>query len=90
MRKGISRSPKVMLYAFGSETDVWWKKSEAAFKALPHIDVYKFEHNQIEKLVELVSKKMQLTISIQDRELYINAADKELSIKLVKATLIMH
>jgi len=82
MRKGISRSPKVMLYAYGSETDVWWQKSEAAFKALPHIEVYKFEHRQIEKLVGLVSKKMQLTISIADGELYINAADKELSINL--------
>jgi len=82
MRKGISRSPKVQLYAYGSEVDVWWQKSESAFKALPHIEVYRFEHQQIEKLVELVAKKMHLTVSIGAGEMYINAADKEASVSL--------
>ncbi|MFT5707882.1 MAG: hypothetical protein ACI9ES_002184 [Oceanospirillaceae bacterium] len=84
MRKGISRSPKVVLYAYGSETAVWWQKSASAFSALPHIEVFAFDHKQVAKLVDLVERKMQITISISAGELYINAGEKELTLNLTK------
>ncbi|NRA19950.1 MAG: YaeQ family protein [Oceanospirillaceae bacterium] len=84
MRKGISRAPKVLLYAYGSETDVWWQKAAAAYKALPHIEVYRFEHKQINELVAIVTKKIQLTVSISETEIYINSGDKEVSLNLSK------
>jgi uncharacterized protein YaeQ len=82
MRKGVSRSRKVLLYAYGTETAVWWQKSAAAFKSLPHIQVFKFDHRQISPLADLVERKMQLTVSISAGELYINAGEKELSLSL--------
>lgn len=84
MRKGISRAPKVLLYAYGSETDVWWQKSAAAFKALPHIEVYRFAHQQVEQLVSLVAKKMLITVSISESQLYINCGDQEVHMDLTK------
>jgi uncharacterized protein YaeQ len=84
MRKGISRSPNVKLYAYGSETSVWWPKAQAAFEALPHIEVYKFDHKQVAKLAEFAERKMQITVSISAGELYINYQDKELSLDLTR------
>ncbi|EPJ48926.1 MAG: hypothetical protein OFPII_04020 [Osedax symbiont Rs1] len=84
MRKGVSRSPRVTLYAYGSETDIWWQKNQAAFQALPHISVYKFDAKQVAKLADFVARKMQITISISDGELYINMAEKDLSLSLTK------
>ena len=84
MRKGVSRAPKVLLYAFGSETDIWWQKNSEAFAALPHIEVYRFKHQQIEQLVDLVAKKMQITVSISEGELYINSGSAEVHLDLIK------
>lgn len=84
MRKGISRSPNVILYAYGSDTQVWWSKLESAFAALPHIQVYKFEHRQVAQLADLVERKIQITVSISAGELYINCKDKELTLDVTR------
>ncbi|MCJ8338012.1 MAG: YaeQ family protein [Pseudomonadales bacterium] len=84
MRKGISRSPKVILYAYGSETDIWWQKAEAAYRALPHIEVFKFDHKQAAKLEQFVERKMQLTVSISAGEIYLTSDAQDLSLSLSK------
>ena len=84
MRKGVSRSPKVILYAFGSETDVWWQKAEQAYRALPHIEVYKFDHREAAKLEKFVQRKMQLTVSISGADIYLTGSDQELSLSLTR------
>ncbi|EPJ49929.1 MAG: hypothetical protein OFPI_21890 [Osedax symbiont Rs2] len=82
MRKGVSRSPKVILYAYGSETNVWWQKVEDAYRALPHIEVYKFDHKQAAELEKFVQRKMQLTVSISGADIYLTGSDTELSLSL--------
>lgn len=82
MRKGISRAPKVSLYAYGSETDIWWQKVEDQFSALPHIEVWKFDHRESQQLSNLVERKMQLTVSIAEGGIYLNAGEQELSLSL--------
>lgn len=82
MRKGISRSPHVSLYAYGSETPIWWQKAASAFGALPHIKVFKFEHEQVVKLADMVSRKMEITLTISAGELFVNCADRDVNLTL--------
>lgn len=84
MRKGISRSPNVTLYAYGSETDVWWQKAASAFQALPHINVVKFDHQQVTKLVDIVARKMEITLTISAGELFVNSADQDINLQLTQ------
>jgi uncharacterized protein YaeQ len=74
----------VILYAFGSETDVWWQKDEQAYRALPHIEVYKFDHREAAKLEKFVQRKMQLTVSISGADIYLTGSDQELSLSLTR------
>ncbi len=82
MRKGVSRSPKVTLYAYGSETPIWWQKAATAYQALPHINVFKFDHKQVSKLTEMVARKMEITLTISSGELFVNCADKDVHLTL--------
>ena len=59
-------------------------KLESAFAALPHIQVYKFEHRQIAQLADLVERKIQITVSISAGELCINCKDKELTLDVTR------
>ncbi|MGB1239673.1 MAG: YaeQ family protein [Pseudomonadales bacterium] len=80
MRKGISRSPQVKLYAYGSESDVWWGKAQGSFESLPHIEVWQFDSQQTRQLNELVERKMQLTLTISGGDLLLS--DDQQSIEL--------
>jgi uncharacterized protein YaeQ len=82
MRKGVSRSPKVTLYAYGSETPIWWQKTASAFQALPHIQVFKFDHKQVSQLTAMVERKMEVTLTISAGELFVNSAGHDVNLTL--------
>jgi uncharacterized protein YaeQ len=35
LRKAVSRAEQIKLYAYGSETEIWWSKQEVAIRELP-------------------------------------------------------
>lgn len=84
MRKGISRSPQVKLYAYGSEVDIWWGKAKSQYEKLPHIEVWQFDSAQTKQLDLMVERKMSLTLSISAGELYLNSDDQALSLDLTQ------
>ncbi|MEM5528521.1 YaeQ family protein [Gammaproteobacteria bacterium AS21] len=84
MRKGISRSRDVCLYAYGSDADVWWQKNSEAYTALPKMSVYQFDHQQLASLTQLAQRKMALTLTISSGELFINCGDDNVHLALIK------
>lgn len=80
IRKGVSRSPKVSLYAYGRESDIWWARSQASFKALPRVEVWQFNHEQTAKLPDLVDRNMAITMTISGDEIYLNQDDCQITL----------
>ncbi len=80
IRKGVSRSPKVSLYAYGRESDIWWSRSQEAFKALPRVEVWQFNNEQTAQLPALVGRNMSITMTITGNEIYLNQNDLQLTL----------
>ena len=84
MRKAVSRAPEIILYAYGSEADIWWQKQGAALTALPKLTVWRFEDNEVADLERFVSRSMQLTVTISDGEIYLSDAEHQQAVKPVQ------
>ncbi len=82
IRKGVSRASKVSLYAYGSETDIWWEKNGAALSALPKLSVYRFQWDEIQAAAALVNRNMELTLTISDGDLFLNDDQHQVSLSL--------
>lgn len=84
IRKGISRAPEVSLYAYGSETDIWWEKNKDSFLALPKLSIYRFKWDEIQALTPMVTRNMDLTLTISDGDLFIADDQTQVSLSLQK------
>lgn len=71
IRKGVSRAPRVSLYAYGSETDIWWEKNQNGLKALPKLSIFRFYWDEVQATIPMVSRNMKLTLTISDGELFL-------------------
>ena len=88
LRKGVSRADKVLLYAYGSETDLWWQKQGAELADLPKTTVMRFISEQVSELAQLCERNMELTITISETQLYITSAQQQLQLDLIPLTAI--
>jgi len=82
IRKAVSRAPKISLYAYGSEVDIWWKKQGAELAALPKVSVWQFDSTEVEQLEQFVARSMTLSLSISDNELFLSDAEHHLSLSV--------
>ncbi|BBB29605.1 YaeQ family protein [Neptunomonas japonica] len=80
IRKAVSRSPKVSLYAFGREVDIWWNRAQEAFKGLPRVAVWQFNAEQSLKLPDLLERTVSITMTITDNEIYLNKDEQQLAL----------
>lgn len=80
IRKAVSRSPKVSLYAFGRESDIWWGRAQEAFKGLPRVAVWQFNAEQSAELPALLDRSTSITMTITDNEIYLNKGELQLTL----------
>jgi uncharacterized protein YaeQ len=80
IRKAVSRCPKVSLYAFGRETDIWWARAKDAFKDLPRVAVWQFNAEQSTALPSLLDRTVSITMTITDNEIYLNKGEQQLTL----------
>ncbi|MGB0467265.1 MAG: YaeQ family protein [Pontibacterium sp.] len=71
IRKAISRAPRVSLYAYGSETDIWWEKNGADLSIFPKLEVFRFNWQEVQALSAFVARNMEVTLTIMDGELFL-------------------
>ncbi|MDO6565117.1 YaeQ family protein [Amphritea sp. 1_MG-2023] len=80
LRKAVSRAPKISLYAYGREVDVWWHKQRAALTALPKVSVWRFHDSDVAQLDRFISRSMQLSLTISEGELFLSDNSHHLSL----------
>ena len=64
--KACSQADAVVVYAFGSAAEVWWKGIENKLTRLDRLQVWRLPHEQAQALNQLAERSMQLQALIQD------------------------
>jgi len=82
MRKGVSRAEQVVLYAYGSEVDIWWAKNGDALKALPKTQVFRFDSDQVSQLEALCDRTVELTITLSENQIFVAAGDNQVEVEV--------
>lgn len=80
LRKAVSRAPKISLYAYGRETDIWWQKQGQAIADLPKLTVWRFQEDQVSPLAQLVQRSMTLAMTITDGEIYLSDGENHCTV----------
>ena len=72
LRKALSRSERVSVYAYGSGTNRWWEKSAEAISALPRVEVWQLPAAEVEALGTSLVRNSQVSIAISGGVLYVD------------------
>ena len=80
--KACGRAGEVMVYAYGSSTDVWWKQIASKLTRAKNLSVFKIEHETAEALERLCERTMQLQVTIQDGEVWMRSANDAVEARL--------
>ena len=81
LRKACGKAGEVKIYAFGKSADTWWKLNGEAISALPRIQVWQFDWGEVEALTGLISRTMQLNVSVVGGVVYIDNGNDSVSLE---------
>ena len=70
IKKAKGLASNVQVYSFNSKSDVWWHQEQKKFGAL-NISVFQFPWKNIQALVSLVQRTMDISVTITDDSAYI-------------------
>lgn len=72
--KACGRAAEVMVYAYGSSADIWWKQIAGKLARAKNLSVLKIAPDTAEALERLCERTMQLQVTIQDGEVWMRSA----------------
>ncbi|MFT4519271.1 MAG: hypothetical protein ACI9JM_001662 [Halioglobus sp.] len=81
LRKACGRSGKVSVYAFAKSAATWWKLNTEAISALPRIEVWQLNWEEVVTMAALLDRTVQLSISIVGGTMYIDCSGKSCSVE---------
>lgn len=81
IRQACGKAKAVTIYNYGgNSSDVWWQQTSSKLDRFKNLSVYDIDYDSVEQLSVFVDKTIQLSISIQDGELYISNDQHSLSV----------
>jgi uncharacterized protein YaeQ len=81
LRKACGRSRQVSIYAFAKSVDTWWKLNGEAIGALPHIQAWKMDWDEVAAVADLLGRTMQLNVSIVGGIMYLDNGSASTSVE---------
>lgn len=81
LRKACGRARQVSVYAFAKSTPTWWKLHGDDIGALPRLQVWQFDWNEIQAAAELLDRTVQLNTSIVGGILYLDNGSASTSVE---------
>lgn len=76
VKKGLSQSQRVSVYAFGKSADVWWKSNQSQLSACQKTDYFQFDWLAIEKITAFCNRNMKLTVTITEEIMYLTQGEQ--------------
>lgn len=75
LRKASSRAEQLVLIAYGSRTDLWWKQNAEALQRYRNLTVLKLCGEDSERLARLAERNMKLAWTIQEGTVYLDGGE---------------
>ncbi len=82
LKKASSQAQAVKIFSYGRGMDVWWKANSAAIRALPKVEIHCFSADELQQLVALVDKTMNLNVTITESIAYVSNATTNVTVSL--------
>ena len=83
LRKASRLSERVLVYSFNTKSEVWWQQTESSVARLS-VDVYRFPWESIQRLATMITRTMQMSVTISDSSLFVAAERGEIEVALLK------
>ncbi|MFY0656970.1 MAG: YaeQ family protein [Neptunomonas phycophila] len=75
LRKAVSRAANIKLYAYGSESEIWWQRFSDDFARLSKVEIYRFKYEEVKVLIPWVDRSIDLSVTISGNDLMLNSGD---------------
>jgi uncharacterized protein YaeQ len=79
IKKASRQAKQVRVYSFNSKSDVWWDQGKSKFGMLK-ADIFRFNHNEIEALTEMLARTMDLSVTITGQSAYVAGKHGEVEV----------
>lgn len=83
LRKACGRARTVSVYAFAKSAPTWWKLNGEAISALPRLQVWQFDWDEVCSAAQLLDRTGQLTASIVGGIMYLDNGSASTSLEPV-------
>lgn len=81
LRKACGRARKVSVYAFAKSVPTWWKLHGEEISALPRVQVWQFDWDEIQAAAALLDRTVQLNVSIVGGIIYLDNGSASTSVE---------
>ncbi len=81
LKKACNKANRTILYGYNSPFDVWWQQNKSKTSQHTNLTVERFDDAGLSALVALLSRTMEIQVSIQDGQLWITIGDESLLIE---------
>lgn len=81
LRKACGRARRVSVYTFGKSADTWWKLNSEAITALPRVQVWQFDWEEIQAAAALLDRTVKLNTSIVGGTIYLDNGSVSASVE---------
>lgn len=81
LRKACGKAMQVSVYAFAKSAPTWWKLNGAAIAALPHLEAWQIDWDELQASVGLCNRTMNLNVSIVGGILYLDNGTASTSVE---------
>ena len=81
LRKACGRARRVTVYAFGKSADTWWKLNGETLAALPRLQVWQLDWEQMQAAAALLDRTTQLSVSVVGGILYLDNGSTSTSVE---------
>ena len=71
-----------MLYTYGENNQaIWWQKHQPKLYEFKNLSIFSLDYVATQALAALVDRNIQLTVTIQDGEVWVNTDNTNIEIK---------
>ncbi|GLX80032.1 hypothetical protein tinsulaeT_33720 [Thalassotalea insulae] len=81
IKKACNKAQKVILYGYQSAFDVWWQQNQNKLNQYPNLQIERFDYDALAEFAEMLTRTMEIQVSIQDRQLWLTVGEQSLSIE---------
>lgn len=84
MRRACGRSESVVVVNYSDKGDIWWDQNAGKYGRFDNLSVVRIAESEVSALMSLCRRTMQLSVTIQDGEVWVSSNDGATEVHPVK------